>query len=158
MRVDSGRIMLDDLQLHRDMEVLPSLGMVIEHAGLYDGLTGFQNLKKLASYKKCISEEEMRDALCRVGLDPDDRRKYYKYSLGMKQRLAIAQAIMEHPDVLMLDEPTNALDEEGIERIRRIILEEKERGAIVMLASHSREDMELLADQVYTMREGELLL
>lgn len=156
MRIDSGTICYDEKLLHRDMEVLPSLGIVIENAGLYNDLTGFRNLKKLAGYRKCISDDEIKEALERVGLEPDDRRKYYKYSLGMKQRLAIAQAIMEHPDVIMLDEPTNGLDEEGVERIRHIILEEKERGAIILLASHSREDIELLADQVYTMKEGVL--
>ncbi len=158
MRIDRGTVVYNDRVLHRDMEVLPSLGIVIENAGLYNDLTGFKNLKKLAGYRKCISDGEIRDTLERVGLNPDDRRKYYKYSLGMKQRLVIAQAIMEHPDVLMLDEPTNGLDEEGIERVRRIILEEKERGAIILLASHSREDIELLADHVYTMKEGVLQL
>lgn len=156
MRIDSGTVYYDKKLLHRDMEVLPSLGIVIENVGLYNDLTGFRNLKKLAGYRKCISDDEIREALERVGLEPDDRRKYYKYSLGMKQRLAIAQAIMEHPEVIMLDEPTNGLDEEGVERFRHIILEERERGAIILLASHSREDIELLADQVYTMKEGVL--
>lgn len=93
-------------------------------------------------------------AIKRVGLNPDDRRTYGKYSLGMKQRLAIAQAVMEQPDVLMLDEPTNGLDEEGIDAIRKLILEEKERGAIVLLASHNKEDIRLLVDDLYRVKEG----
>ena len=93
-------------------------------------------------------------AIKRVGLNPDDRRTYGKYSLGMKQRLAIAQAVMAQPDVLMLDEPTNGLDEEGIDAIRKLILEEKERGAIVLLASHNKEDIRLLVDDLYRVKEG----
>lgn len=156
MRIDSGVITYDGKILHKDMEVLPSLGIVIENAGLYNHLTGFENLKKLAGFKRAVSDPEIINAMERVGLDPKDKRKYYKYSLGMKQRLAIAQAIMERPEVIMLDEPTNALDEEGVARIRQIIQEERERGAIILLASHSREDIELLADHVYCMKEGAL--
>ena len=98
----------------------------------------------------------MRRALLRVGLDPDDKRTYKKYSLGMKQRLSIAQAIMEHPDVIMLDEPTNGLDEDGVRQIRELILEEKARGALILLASHSKEDLSLLADHLFRMDAGVL--
>ena len=103
-----------------------------------------------------IGDEEITRALERVGLDPGDRRTYRKYSLGMKQRLAIAQAIMESPDVIMLDEPTNGLDESGVELIRKLIMEEKQRGAIVLLASHNRDDIRLLADRLYQIEAGEL--
>ena len=92
----------------------------------------------------------------RVGLDPDDKRTYGKYSLGMKQRLAIAQDIMEQPDVLMLDEPTNALDSEAVAQVRDIIAREKERGALVLLASHNYEDIRLLSDEVYRLARGRL--
>jgi ABC-2 type transport system ATP-binding protein len=92
-----------------------------------------------------------------VGLDPDDKRILEKYSLGMKQRIVLAQAIMEKPDILMLDEPTNALDEAGVDDIRKIILEEKERGALVLLASHNKEDMQLLADQIFYMEAGHIV-
>ena len=92
----------------------------------------------------------------RVGLEPDDKRTYGKYSLGMKQRLAIAQAIMEKPDVLMLDEPTNALDSEAVAQVREIITQEKERGALVLLASHNYEDICLLSDEVYRLASGRL--
>lgn len=125
MRIDAGLVTFNGGKLHEDFSVLPSLGIVLENAGLYPNLTGMQNLAYLAGFRKLIGCEDIRQALLRVGLDPDDNRSYRKYSLGMKQRLAIAQAIMEKPDVIMLDEPTNGLDEEGVGDIRQLILEEK---------------------------------
>lgn len=154
MSIDSGTIIWNGKILHKDFSVLPGLGIVLENAGLYPNLTGMQNLTCLANLTKRITTQEIRQAISRVGLDPEDRRVYGKYSLGMKQRLAIAQAIMEHPDVIMLDEPTNALDEDGIEDIRKIILSEKERGALILLASHSKEDIHLLADCLYRVDGG----
>lgn len=157
MSVDSGRIALDGKILHKDFNVLPSLGIVLENAGLYPGLTGEENLMYLANLTKRIGKDEVREAICRVGLEPEDKRTYVKYSLGMKQRLAIAQAVMERPDVIMLDEPTNALDEKGVEEIRKIILEEKERGAMILLASHNKEDISLLVDCLYKMENGHIM-
>jgi|GEM_PF-72877 len=155
--IDEGTITLDGNVLRRDFSVLPSLGILLENVGLYPNLTGFQNLEYLAGMKKQIGKEEIRKTLIRVGLEPDDKRTYKKYSLGMKQRLAIAQAVMETPDVIMLDEPTNALDRDGVELIRRLILEEKKRGALILLASHNEEDIRLLADRIYQMKEGRAL-
>ena len=157
MHIDSGLISLDGKILHRDFSVLPELGIMLEHVSLYPGLTGIQNLEYLASIKKRIKKEEIEIAIQRVGLDPADKRPYRKYSMGMKQRLAIAQAVMERPDVIMLDEPTNGLDEKGVEDIRRLILEEKERGALILLASHNKEDMQLLADELYHLEAGRIL-
>ena len=156
MSVDSGIIRWNGGVLRRDFSVLPSLGIILENVSLYSNLTGFQNLKYLADIKGKIHNKEIREALKRVGLDPDDRRTYRKYSLGMKQRLAIAQAVMEKPDVIMLDEPTNGLDDEGVEIIRRLILEEKERGALILLASHNSSDISLLTDIVYRIDNGKL--
>lgn len=154
IRLDSGTISLDGRVLHRDFGVLPSLGLILENAGLYPGLTGLENLKYLAKLTRRVGTEEIRDAIRRVGLDPDDKRTYGKYSLGMKQRLAIAQAVMESPDVLLLDEPTNALDESGVEDIRRIITEERDRGALILLASHNKEDIRVLSDYVFRIEKG----
>lgn len=156
MSYDSGEISLDDKILHKDMDVLPSLGIIIENAGLYPELTGFKNLEILAGINKKISSDDIKDAIIRVGLDPNDKRSFRKYSLGMKQRIIIAQAIMEKPDIIMLDEPTNALDEEGVDLIRKIIKEEKERGALILLASHNKEDIKMLADKVFYLSGGEL--
>ena len=157
MRIDSGSIVWKGKTLHKDFSVLPSLGIIIENAGLYPNLTGVQNLTYLAGLTKRIGKVEIMDAISRVGLDPYDKRLYGKYSLGMKQRLAVAQAIMESPDVIMLDEPTNALDETGVEEIRQIILEEKERGALILLASHNKEDIQLLADELYRVEKGHVV-
>ena len=156
INIDSGKVMLDEKELHKDMQVLPDMGIILENAGLYSEFTGRKNLQILAGIRKKITTEEVDKAIERVGLDPDDRRTYRKYSLGMKQRIVLAQAIMEHPSILFLDEPTNALDEYGVNRIRRIVAEEKERGSIVLLASHNKEDIEMLADKVYYMVDGRI--
>lgn len=156
MTVDKGKILWEGKELNKDFSVLPNLGIVLENAGLYPDLTGMENLTYLANLTKKIGKEEIEDALVRVGLEPDDKRIYRKYSLGMKQRLAIAQAIMEKPDVMMLDEPTNALDETGVEEIRTIISQEKERGALILLASHNKEDIRLLSDYFYRIERGHI--
>lgn len=156
MTVDSGTIMWEGKELYKDFSVIPNLGIVLENAGLYPDLTGMENLSYLANLTKKIGKEEIEKALVRVGLEPDDKRTYRKYSLGMKQRLAIAQAIMEKPDVIMLDEPTNALDEAGVEEIRNIIFQEKQRGALILLASHNKEDIRLLSDKVYRIENGHI--
>lgn len=157
MKVSNGRVLLDDKILGSDFSVLPSLGIVLENVGLYPELTGYENLRYLSQFKKLISPEDIITALERVGLDPNDKRVYRKYSLGMKQRLAIAQAVMEKPDIIMLDEPTNGLDSDGVEQIRKLILEEKARGALVLLASHNREDIHYLSDKIYKLENGEIV-
>lgn len=157
MKIDSGSIVWGGKTLHKDFSVLPSLGIILENAGLYPGLTGIQNLTYLADLTKKIGRDEIVSAITRVGLDAHDKRVYGKYSLGMKQRLVIAQAIMEKPDVIMLDEPTNALDETGVEEVRKIISEEKERGALILLASHNKEDIQILADELYRVENGSVI-
>lgn len=157
MKVDEGKIIWEGKVLHKDLAVLPSLGIVLENAGLFPNMTGFENLKYLAALTGKIGNEEIENAILRVGLEPKDKRTYKKYSMGMKQRLAIAQAIMERPDVIMLDEPTNALDEEGVLRIRTIIQEEKARGAIILIASHNSEDIQILADEKYYIENGSII-
>ena len=132
------------------------MGIILENAGLYTEFTGKKNLEILSKIRNKISPEDIADAMKRVGLDPDDKRTVRKYSLGMKQRIALAQAIMEHPSIIILDEPTNALDEDGVKKIRQIIMEEKERGSMILLASHNREDIEQLADKVFYMVDGEI--
>lgn len=157
MRIDSGSIVWEGKTLHKDFSVLPGLGIILENAGLYPNLTGIQNLTYLAGLTKRIGPDEIIRAIDRVGLNPYDKRLYGRYSLGMKQRLAIAQAIMESPDVIMLDEPTNALDETGVEEIRDVILEEKERGALILVASHNKEDIQVLADEWYRVENGRVI-
>lgn len=157
MKIDSGEIQWNEKVLRKDIDILPNLGIILENAGLYPEFTGFENLEMLAKVNKKIGKQEIEQAIKRVGLNPDDKRPYRKYSLGMKQRIIIAQAIMEKPDVLMLDEPTNALDENGVDKIRQVILEEKKRGALVLIASHNKEDIQILADQVFYIDNGSLI-
>ena len=157
MRIDSGKIIFNNKILHKDMNVLENLGLIIENSGLYNEFTGYKNLKILADINKKISENEIKQTIADVGLDPDDKRTVRKYSLGMKQRLMIAQAIMEKPEIIMLDEPTNALDENGVEQIRKLILREKERGALILLASHNKEDISILADHIFNMENGKIV-
>lgn len=156
IKIDSGEIICNNKVLNKDIDVIDNMGLVIENAGLYQEFTGFKNLKLLANINKKINDDDIKDAIRRVGLEPNDNRTIKKYSLGMKQRIVIAQAIMEKPDIIMLDEPTNALDENGVEEIRKIILEEKKRGAMILIASHNKEDINLLADKVYYMKSGNL--
>lgn len=154
MDISGGEILLNEKVLHKDMKVLPNLGIMIENTGLYPELTGLDNLKLLAKLNRKIGETEIREAIKKVGLDADDKRTFRKYSLGMKQRIVFAQAIMEKPDILLLDEPTNALDEKGVHSIRQIIYEEKQRGALILIASHNKEDIQILSDEIYYVENG----
>lgn len=156
MKHHSGQILCDDMELYKDINVIPNLGIVLENAGLYPEYTGFQNLKFLSKINHKITDEQIEKSIERVGLNPKDKRTFSKYSLGMKQRIILAQALMESPDVIMLDEPTNALDENGVNLIREIILEEKNRGALILIASHNKEDINYLADVVYEVKNGEV--
>ncbi len=155
IHIDSGSIVINGKQLHKDSDFPESIGVVIENPEFWDGYTGFENLKMLASIKKKINNDAIRNTLERVGLDPSDKRTVKKYSLGMKQKLGIAQAIMESPDIILLDEPTNALDKKSTENIRSIIAEEAARGAIVVVASHVEADLDI-CDIRYEMIDGEI--
>jgi ABC-2 type transport system ATP-binding protein len=141
IRLTSGEIDVFGQKIGVDVSFPKNLGVIIESLGFWDDYTGFKCLKMLASIRKVIGDADIRNAMERVGLDPDDRRTFKKYSLGMKQRLAIAQAIMEHPDLLILDEPTNALDEDGVALMHNIFAEEQKRGATILIASHNKEDL-----------------
>lgn len=114
-------------------------------------------MKNLASIKKQVDDNTIRKTLERVGLDPNDKRTYRKFSLGMKQRLAIAQAIMENPKLLILDEPTNALDSNGVELIHNILKEEKSKGTTILIASHNKEDINTLSDKIFELYEGKIV-
>lgn len=151
-----GKIIVDDLELNQANHCVGRVGLVIENAGLYPEFSGLENLRFLAKAQNKIGSAEIKNAIIRVGLDPNDKKTYRKYSLGMKQRLVIAQAIMERPDFLFLDEPTNALDEAGVKLIRGIIQEEAQRGALVVLASHNKEDIAELTDAIFQMDSGKI--
>ena len=134
----------------------PNIGLVMDDVSMYPELTGRKNLELLAEIRHKIGKTQIDSALQRVGLNPEDKRAFRKYSLGMKHRLLLAQAIMEQPDFLFLDEPTNAIDVDGVQVFYKIIREEAKRGAVVMVSSHINSDIRELADQVYKMDHGKL--
>lgn len=133
-----------------------NVGALIETPQFWNNYTAFENLKSLSLIRKIINDEDIINTLSRVGLDPNSKEKVKNFSLGMKQKLGIAQAIMEKPDLLILDEPTNALDEESIDNIRKILIEEKNRGAIILIASHNKDDINLLCDKKFKIVKGKI--
>ena len=149
-----GEIVIDGQRLGMDISFPPSLGMLIETPSFMGYLSGCDNLDLIAKIKGVATDEDIRSALRLVGLDDDDKKKYRKYSLGMKQRLGIAAAIMEKPKLLVLDEPTNALDEAGVEMLKRVISLAASAGREALLSSHDGEVLAELADRVYCMRDG----
>lgn len=152
-----GVIDIDGKILGKDMSFPESIGVLIENPAFISNYTGFMNLKILASIQNKIGDEDIRDVLRQVQLDPDDKRTYRKYSLGMKQKLGIAAAYMERPDIIILDEPINALDEAAARQIHVILDEQKKRGALIIIACHDKEELELLADEIIEISEGKII-
>lgn len=152
--VNSGTVDVFGKRITDDKSFPESMGIMIENIGLWKSLTGFETLRLIADIRGVIGENEIREALTRVGLDPDDKRKYKAYSMGMRQKLVLAQAIMEKPELLILDEPTNGFDEQAVELFQKIILEEKQRGATCLIATHQKEDIKDLCDKVYNIKDG----
>lgn len=151
---DSGKIVIDGKQLHKDISFPPSIGLVIENMNLLPQYNAFDNLKILSKIKKTATDDDIAEAISRVGLKSDLKVK--KFSLGMKQRLNIAQAVFEKPNIILLDEPTNALDSDGVKLIYKLLDEERKRGSLVIIATHHKEDLEEICDVVLKMSEGEL--
>ena len=154
---DSGTVTINGEVLGKQISFPRSIGVLIENPAFISNYTGFKNLSVLASIQKRIGVDRIRHTLEEVGLDPDDKRTYRKYSLGMKQRLGIAAAVMEYPDIIILDEPVNALDESGAMLVREILRKAKERGAIIILACHDREELEFLSDVIYEISDGRIV-
>lgn len=153
---DSGRIFIDYEEVGVDMDFPDDMGIIIETPGFLPGIPGFKNLQLLASLNGKISSKEMRETIRRVGLDPDMKKPVGKYSLGMRQRLGIAQAIMEDPMYLILDEPFNGLDKLGAADMRKLIKGLREQGKTILLASHNAYDIDELCDTVCEMDSGVL--
>lgn len=151
---DSGEIVIDGKVLHKDISFPPSVGIVIENMALLPGYNAFDNLKLIAQIKKVASDDDIKNAIDRVGLKSD--LKVRKFSLGMKQRLNIAQAVFEKPKIILLDEPTNALDDSGVKLVYDIIKEEKERGALIIVATHHEADLKEMCDVILRVSEGRL--
>ncbi len=156
LKPTGGRVVVRGKEIGKDIDFAENMGIIIENPGFLSGYTGYKNLEYLAGIRKIIGKEQIKESMRRVGLEPDSKKKVGKYSLGMRQRLGIAQAIMENPDILILDEPMNGLDNQGVEDVRGILLKLKEEGKTIILASHNKEDIALLCDKVYEMEHGEI--
>ncbi|MBN2947496.1 MAG: ABC transporter ATP-binding protein [Blautia sp.] len=157
LKPTSGRVIVDGKEIGKDTDFADNIGIIIETPGFLSSYSGYKNLEYLASIKNMIGGKEIKESMERVGLDPNSKKKVGKYSLGMRQRLGIAQAIMENPDILILDEPMNGLDNQGVEDVREILLNLKDEGKSIILASHNKEDIEVLCDEVYEMDHGKLI-
>ncbi len=151
-----GEVVIDGKTVGKDIEFPEKVGIIIENMTMLPDYTAFDNLKILAKIKKIASDSDIRNAIETVGLDPDNKKKVRAFSLGMKQKLNIAQAIMEHPDLYLLDEPTNALDEETVKKIRELLLKLKNDGALIIIASHNKEDLDVLCDEIYELSDGRI--
>jgi ABC-2 type transport system ATP-binding protein len=149
-----GRVFVHKKQVGKDVDFPDSLGLIIETPGFLPGLTGKKNLKLLASLRGRMKEADVCNAIVRVGLDPDMKKPVSKYSLGMRQRLGIAQAIMENPSLFILDEPFNGLDKQGVADMRNLILGLRSQGKTILLASHNAQDIDVLCDTVCEMDSG----
>ena len=157
LKTDSGEIKVDGKIIGKEIEAPQNAGIIIENPGFLSAYSGYQNLKFLADINKKIGKQEIRDVLEKVGLDPTIKKPVGKYSLGMRQRLGIAQAIMENPSLLILDEPMNGLDYQGVKDVRKILLDLKEEGKTILLASHNREDIAFLCDETVHIDHGKLV-
>lgn len=153
----SGRVIIDDRIICKDIDFAQNMGLMIENPAFVNNYTGYENLKLIADIKKLVGDAEIRSCLERVGLDPDDKRTFKKYSLGMKQKLGIACAILENPKLLILDEPFNALDEAGCQVVRDIIADYKKKGGLVIVSCHDRAQLDNLADVIFELYEGKLM-
>lgn len=157
MKPTSGNIKVNDKQIGKDVDFIQNAGIIIEEPGFFSYYNGYKNLKLLAGIKKIANDNKIKETMEMVGLDAHMKKKVGKYSLGMRQRLAIAQAVMENPDILIMDEPTNGLDEDGVEWFKKFLLEQKESGKLILLASHSKEDLDMLCDYIWRLEKGKIV-
>ena len=156
IRPTSGRIVINGEQLHKNISIPRSIGLLLENPSLLPEYDASQNLKLLAKMQGGVPEDEIRQLIRDVGLEDAGHKKVEKYSLGMKQRLGIAAAILGSPDIILLDEPINAIDGEGVEEIRSLILSLKNEKRIIIVACHDKEEMNLLADEIVHLRDGRI--
>ena len=157
LKMDEGEILVDGKRIGKEIEAPQDVGVIIENPGFLPGYSGYQNLSFLACIRNKIKKKEILEVIERVGLDPKSKKHVGKYSMGMRQRLGIAQAIMEDPSLLILDEPMNGLDNQGVQDMRELFLKLKEEGKTILLASHNREDIAVLCDTVVEIDHGRIL-
>ena len=156
MDTTDGTVSVNGKIVGKDVDFPENIGFIIENPGFLPHYSGFKNLKYLASIRGTITDDDIRRCIRTVGLDPDDKKSVKNYSLGMKQRLGLAQAMMENPDILILDEPMNGLDKHCVADIRELLMELKKQGKLILLVSHNPADIELLCDEVYEMELGNI--
>ena len=154
IRPSKGMVLVDGRELGKELSFPPAMAMLIENPAFLDGYTAAQNLRLLAGIRRKVGDDRIWQVLERVGLNYEDNRKYRQFSLGMKQRLGIAGAVLEHPRFLLVDEPTNALDTDGVAMVRQILQEEKKQGALIVLACHDFSVLQELSDVIYSVKEG----
>lgn len=154
--VDEGEILINNKHMGKEIDVLDNAGIIIEEPGYLRNLSGYRNLDYLYRINNKPNKRHLYDVMLKVGLDPKSKKHVCHYSLGMRQRLAIAQATMENQDILILDEPMNGLDKRGVEEMRCFFEELKCKGKLIILASHNKEDIDVLCDEVYEMDMGKL--
>lgn len=152
----SGSIYVNEKCVGRDCDIPDNIGLIIENPGFLPNFSAYNNLRQLAKINNKIGKAEIKSAIEKVGLDPNDKKKVGKYSLGMRQRLGLAQAIMEDPDILILDEPMNGLDKDGVIEMRNYLLDLKRQGKTLLITSHNAEDIDVLCDTVCEMDKGKL--
>jgi ABC-2 type transport system ATP-binding protein len=154
IHLTSGSIVINDLQVGKDIDIPNNIGMIIENPGFLPGYSGFTNLKLLADISKKSDKQRIKEVMAEVGLHFDDSKHVSKYSLGMRQRLGLAQALLDDPEILILDEPMNGLDNHGVDDIRKLLLDLKDKQKTILIASHSKEDIEILCDTVHEIDSG----
>ncbi len=157
VRVSKGEIRVRDRIVGKDLDFPEDIGIIIETPGFIPYYSGYKNLRILSGIKKKINDDKIKEIMFQVGLDPKLKRPVRKYSLGMRQRLGLAQAIMEDPSILILDEPFNGLDREGVEDMRRYLLDLRDKGKTILVSSHSEEDIRVLCDDVVEMDKGRVI-
>ena len=157
IRPTEGKVFINGRELKKEMDFPESIGVLIDSPAFLDGYSAYDNLRYMASVKNKVSGEEIKDLLKKVELADAGKKKYKYFSLGMKQRLGIAAAIMEHPDIILIDEPTNALDSKSVEMVKCILQQEKERGALIVLTCHDYSVLKELSDSIYFIEEGRVV-
>lgn len=157
IRPTSGEVWINGERLGDKYDFPMDTGALIENPGFLRNYNGFDNLKFLAEINGKANKEDIENILNEVGLEDVGNKKYKKFSLGMKQKLGIAAALLENPDLIILDEPTNALDEESIHKLRNILVKRKEQGALIIVSSHDKEELEILSDKIIKMESGKII-
>lgn len=157
IRPTSGQVVINGEILGKDISFPRSVGVLIENPSFLPEYTALKNLRLLGDLREHLSDDELKAVLSDVGLDPEDKRKYRSFSLGMKQKLGIAAAVMGEPELVILDEPINAVDDAGVENIRHILAKLKAHGSLIIVACHDREELELISDEVLRIDAGRIV-